>query len=39
MLLKQAIQSFRDYIKMIDRSQSTITCYMQELVILTIFFK
>ena len=31
MLLNQAIQSFRDYIEMIDRSQSTITCYTQEL--------
>jgi integrase/recombinase XerD len=31
MLLNQAIQSFEDYIKMIDRSQSTVTCYIQEL--------
>ena len=31
MLLNQVIQLFEDYIKMIDRSQSTITCYIQEL--------
>lgn len=31
MLLTQAIDSFRDYLKMIDRSQSTQDCYTQEL--------
>ena len=31
MLLTQAIKSFKDYITMIDRSKSTITCYIQEL--------
>jgi integrase/recombinase XerD len=31
MLLNQAIKSFRDYITMIDRSKSTIACYIQEL--------